>query len=256
MKNSLKALTIAAAATTLRGLTEGRNETTNREINQDNITRANITGANKYPFVLLPLPYAPNSLEPHIDTRTMVLHHDAHLGEYVNNLNATLKDYPELHNWTLEKLLFNVNKLPKEIQTAVRNNGGGVFNHYLYFDLLIKNGVNLNPNSDLALAINRDFGSITNLKSQLKTAGMNQFGSGWSWLVSNKDGILSVMSSANQDNFIEKNLTPVINIDVWEHSYYLLRQNRRDIYIDNFFKVLNWDIATFNYSKHKETDYS
>lgn len=254
MKNSIKALTIAAAATTLRNISGGREGSMNNMNHQTQ--KPHMTGANHYPFILRPLPYAPNSLEPHIDARTMIIHHDLHVGEYVDNLNTTLKDYPGFHDWSLEKLLFNVSKLPKEIQTAVINNAGGVFNHYLYFDILIRNGRELDPNGKLHAAIQRDFGAVASLKAQLKTAGLNQFGSGWSWLVANKEGILSVMRTANQNNLVEKNLTPVLNIDVWEHAYYLLRQNRRDVYIDNVFKVLNWEMAELNYSKHRETDYS
>ncbi|MCL1925038.1 MAG: superoxide dismutase [Defluviitaleaceae bacterium] len=220
------------------------------------IPMQNLNGENHYPFKLLPLPYLANSLEPYIDTTTMEIHHGKHVLEYVQNLNAALKDYPEYHSWSLEKLLYNVSKLPKDIQTPVINNGGGVFNHNLYFNILTKGGKSLKQGSPLSMAIDSKFGSLNNLKAELKAAGLAQFGSGWSWLVSNKNGDLSVMRTANQNTLIEKNLTPVLNIDVWEHAYYLLYQNLRKDYIDSFFKVLNWESAERNYAKYKEIDYS
>ncbi|MCL2610064.1 MAG: superoxide dismutase [Defluviitaleaceae bacterium] len=211
---------------------------------------------NHYPFQLLPLPYPANSLEPYIDTRTMKIHHDKHVQAYVDNLNAALKDYPELHNWSLERLLFNLSRLPRKIQTAVRNNGGGVFNHNLFFSILTKDGKPLETDSPLSMAIEKTFGSLENLEAELKAAGLAQFGSGWSWLVSDNKGVLSVARTANQDTLIEQNLTPIINLDVWEHAYYLLYQNRRPEYIDNLFKVINWEMAEANYAKYSQTDYS
>ena len=210
---------------------------------------------NSYPFQLVPLPYPADVLEPYIDTKTMEIHHGKHVQTYVDNLNKALENHPEYQSWSLEKLLYNLKSLPESIQTAVRNNGGGVFNHNLYFSIMAKDG---KPPKDGSLlnAINRDFGSIDNLKTELKNGGLTQFGSGWSWLVADKDGKLSVVKTPNQDTKIEENLTPVINLDVWEHAYYLLRQNRRPEYIDNWFNVVNWEQAEANYSKFKETDYS
>ncbi|MCL1934777.1 MAG: superoxide dismutase [Defluviitaleaceae bacterium] len=210
---------------------------------------------NHYPFELLPLPYATDSLEPYIDKVTMEIHHGKHVQTYVDNLNNALKDHKEYHDWSLEKLLYNLDKLPASLQAPVRNNGGGVFNHNLYFKIMTKDGKSLSD-GPLKKAIERDFGSLDNLKTELKNGGLTQFGSGWSWLVSDKDGKLSVRKTPNQDTLIAENLTPVLNLDVWEHAYYLLRQNRRPEYIDNWFNVVNWEEAEKNYSKHKETDYS
>ena len=209
-----------------------------------------------YPFSLTPLPYAADSLEPYIDTETMNIHHGKHVQTYVDNLNNALKDHPDYHGYSLEKLLYNLNSLPDAIKPAVRNNGGGVFNHDLFFSILTKEGKPLSSGSPLSTAIEKKFGSLDSLKAELKQAGLTQFGSGWAWLVSDKEGNLSVEKTPNQDTLIEKNLTPVINLDVWEHAYYLLRQNRRPEYIDNFFNVINWEAAEANYAKHTQTDYS
>ncbi|MCL1925428.1 MAG: superoxide dismutase [Defluviitaleaceae bacterium] len=209
-----------------------------------------------YPFSLTPLPYAPESLEPSIDKETMNIHHGKHVQTYVDNLNNALKDHADYHSWSLEKLLYNLKSLPEAIQPAIRNNGGGVFNHDLFFSILTKGGSALKAGSPLSAAIEKKFGSLENLQAELKQAGLTQFGSGWAWLVSDKDGNLSVAKTPNQDTLIEQNLTPIINLDVWEHAYYLLRQNRRPEYIDNFFNVVNWEAAEANYAKHKETDYS
>ena len=210
---------------------------------------------NSYPFELLPLPYPYNALEPSIDTQTMEIHHNKHVKTYVDNLNKALENQPDYQSWSLEKLLYNLNSLPEALQTPVRNNGGGVFNHNLYFSIMAKGGKELND-GPLKEAVERDFGSVDKLKEELKQAGLTQFGSGWAWLMADKDGKLSIAKTPNQDTKIETNLTPVINMDVWEHAYYLARQNRRPEYIDNFFNVLNWEAAEENYAKHKETDYS
>ena len=210
---------------------------------------------NTYPFALVPLPYAYDALEPSIDEATMEIHHNKHVQTYVDNLNSALRDHPEYQSWPLEKLLYNLSSLPPTLQTAVRNNGGGVFNHNLYFSIMSPGGTPL-ASGELADAINRDFGSLDNLKGQLKQAGLGQFGSGWAWLLSDKDGKLSIAQTANQDTKIESNLTPVINLDVWEHAYYLLRQNRRPEYVDNWFNVVDWAAAEKNYAKRSVTDYS
>ncbi|MCL1996323.1 MAG: superoxide dismutase [Defluviitaleaceae bacterium] len=209
---------------------------------------------NSYPFELLPLPYPSDSLEPQIDKQTMEIHHGKHVQTYVDNLNKALENHPNYHSWSLEKLLYNLKSLPEELQAPVRNNGGGVFNHNLYFSILTKGGKPLGD-GPLKKAIEKDY-SMDELKAALKQAGLTQFGSGWAWLLADKDGKLTVAKTPNQDTKIEENLTPVLNIDVWEHAYYLLRQNRRPEYIDNFFNVVNWEAAEANYAKHKETDYS
>ena len=205
---------------------------------------------NSYPFELKPLPYPTDALEPHIDTKTMEIHHGKHVQTYVDNLNKALEKHPTYHNWPLEKLLTNLADLPQEIQTAVRNNGGGVYNHNIYFDIMVKDGKPLSDGPLLA-AINRDCGGLDSLKTSLKDAGLTQFGSGWAWLLADKDGKLSILKTPNQDTQIPTGLTAVINLDVWEHAYYLLRQNRRAEYIDNWFNVVDWSKAEANYANHK-----
>lgn len=206
-----------------------------------------------YKFKLLPLPYAYDALEPYIDARTMEIHHDKHVQAYVDNLNKALEPYPEFHSWSLEKLLFNLGQLPEEIRPAVRNNAGGVYNHNIYFSILAQGK---SPSGLLLDAINKKWGSVDSFKAELKQAGLTQFGSGWAWLVATPSGDLQIKKSANQDAPICKcNFTPVINLDVWEHAYYLKVQNRRGDYIDNFFNVVDWDKATENYAKYAQTDY-
>jgi len=206
-------------------------------------------------FTLKPLPYPTDSLEPHIDAKTMEIHHGKHVQTYVDNLNKALEGKDEYKGWSLEKLLFNLDTLPQELQAPVRNNGGGIFNHDLFFSMMTNSGKPLGEGS-LKEAIVAAFGSMDELKAQLKQAGLTQFGSGWAWLVSDKSGKLSILKTPNQDTQIPQNLTAVVNLDVWEHAYYLKCQNRRAEYIDNWFNVVDWAAAEQNYAKHKETDYS
>lgn len=208
-----------------------------------------------YPFKLQPLPYAYDALEPFIDAKTMEIHHSKHVQTYVDNLNKALENQPDYQAWPLERLLYNLDKLPQEIQAPVRNSGGGVYNHNLYFAIMAPGGKALTDGT-LKAAINRDFGSLEELLAQLKAAGLSVFGSGWAWLVSDSQGRLSIFKSPNQDTQIPVNLTPVINLDVWEHAYYLKVQNRRAEYIDNFFNVIDWDAAQKNYDKFGKTDFS
>jgi len=208
-----------------------------------------------YPFQLLPLPYAYDALEPFIDAKTMEIHHSKHVQTYVDNLNKALENQPDYQNWPLERLLYNLDKLPQEMQAPVRNSGGGVYNHNLYFAIMARGGKPM-AEGTLKTAINRDFGSLDELLAQLKTAGLSVFGSGWAWLVADSQGRLSIFKSPNQDTQIPVNLTPVINLDVWEHAYYLKVQNRRAEYIDNFFHVIDWEAAQRNYDKFGVTDFS
>ena len=208
---------------------------------------------NHYPFELPQLNYAHDALEPFIDKATMEIHHGKHLQAYVDNLNNALKDHVDLHNWPLEKLLYNLSDLPAGIQGAVRNNGGGVFNHKLYFETMKKDTT---LSGDLLAAIEKAFGSVDEFKAQFKAAGLTQFGSGWAWLLSDKDGNLSIEKTPNQDTLVSTNKTPIIAVDVWEHAYYLLRQNRRPEYLDNYFSVINWDAASTNYANRSKTDYA
>ena len=200
-----------------------------------------------YPFELIPLPYAYNALEPHIDARTMHLHHDQHLKTYVDNLNNALADYPQFHQWPLRKLLLDVEELPESIRTAVINNGGGVYNHDLYFSLMVPHARRM-PGGALLQAIIRTFGSYDAFAEQLKTAALDRFGSGWAWLAVNPDRQLVIVSTANQDTVLSQMLCPVLLVDVWEHAYYLKYQNRRAEYIDNWFKVINWNLVETRYA--------
>jgi Fe-Mn family superoxide dismutase len=197
-------------------------------------------------FELPPLPYPYEALEPHIDTLTMQIHHDKHHAAYVNNLNAALEKHPEVNYATIGELLMNLDKVPEDIRTAVRNNGGGHINHTLFWEIMGPNGGG-EPKGELAQAINAKFGSFNDLKAQVKAAGVGRFGSGWAWLVADKNG-LSVISTPNQDSPVMEMKGPILGIDVWEHAYYLKYQNRRPDYIDAWWNVVNWDAVAKNYA--------
>lgn len=193
------------------------------------------------PFTLAPLPYSFDSLEPYIDARTMEIHHDKHQGAYVTNLNKALDGQAALQGKSLDDLLKNLDAVPENIRTAVRNNAGGDWNHSLFWQLMKKGGGG-EPKGDLAGAINSAFGSFAGFKEKFKAAGVGRFGSGWAWLVV-KDGKLAVDSTPNQDTPYTLNAKPVLGIDVWEHAYYLKYQNLRGDYIDAWWNVVNWDKA-------------
>ncbi|MCX8088273.1 MAG: superoxide dismutase [Meiothermus ruber] len=193
-----------------------------------------------YPFKLPELGYPKDALEPYIDALTMEIHHGKHHAAYVNNLNAALEKHPELHSWSLEDLLTKIDQVPEDIRTAVRNNGGGHHNHTLFWDILTPGG-SKEPTGKLAEAINATFGSFEELKAKLTQAGATRFGSGWAWLVKDKDGKLQVYSTANQDSPLMEGHTPLLGIDVWEHAYYLKYQNRRPDYLAAIWNVINWD---------------
>ncbi len=193
-----------------------------------------------YPFKLPELGYPKDALEPYIDALTMEIHHGKHHAAYVNNLNAALEKHPELHSWSLEDLLTKIDQVPEDIRTAVRNNGGGHHNHTLFWDILTPGG-SKEPTGKLAEAINTTFGSFEELKAKLTQAGATRFGSGWAWLVKDKDGKLQVYSTANQDSPLMEGHTPLLGIDVWEHAYYLKYQNRRPDYLAAIWNVINWD---------------
>lgn len=192
-----------------------------------------------YPFVNPPLPYAYNALEPFIDTKTMHLHHDRHLQTYVDNLNNALENYPALQSWSLEQLITNTNEIPAEIQTAVRNNGGGVYNHIFYFNGLTPYGTNTSAGA-LYRAIVNDFGSTDQFFNEFRNQALSVFGSGYAWLVVNSDGRLQIVTSPNQDTPLAQGFCPVLTIDVWEHAYYLKHYNERVNYINDWFQVINW----------------
>ncbi len=192
-----------------------------------------------YPFVNPPLPYAYDALEPYIDTQTMCLHHDRHLQTYVNNLNDILKDWPDLQDWSLEKLICKADCLPECICQSIKNNAGGVYNHIFYFNGMSDLESRRNAGM-LYPAIINDFGSIENFYEEFKEAALSVFGSGYAWLVMDNNWKLKFVTSANQDTPIVKNLCPIINIDVWEHAYYLKHYNERAAYIEDWFQVVDW----------------
>jgi len=184
-----------------------------------------------------PLPYDYNALEPHIDEATMRVHHDKHHQAYVDKVNAALEG-TEFADKPIEDVLKELGSLPSAKQTAVRNNGGGHYNHSLFWEWMAP-GAGGEPEGELAQAIDAAFGSFDDFKGKFKDAGVNQFGSGWSWLVHDGSG-LAVVSTANQDNPISNGQTPLLGVDVWEHAYYLKYQNKRPDYIDAWFNVVNW----------------
>jgi superoxide dismutase, Fe-Mn family len=197
-------------------------------------------------YELAPLPYAHNALEPHIDEQTMQIHHGKHHQAYVNNLNAALEKHPEI-SASLESLLSDLSSVPEDIRTAVRNNGGGHWNHSFFWDLMTPGGASA-PVGSLGDAITATFGGLDALKEKMNAAGVGRFGSGWAWLVV-KDGKLEVLSTANQDTPLELGATAVLGVDVWEHAYYLKYQNLRPKYLEAWWNVVNWDKAQANYAK-------
>jgi Fe-Mn family superoxide dismutase len=202
------------------------------------------------PFTVPPLPYPNDALEPYIDARTMEIHHDKHHGAYVANLNKALEGHPELQSKTIDQILSNLDAIPENIRMAVRNNGGGHWNHTLFWQLMKKGGGG-EPKGDLASAINSTFGSFAGFKEKFKAAGLGRFGSGWAWLlVSN--GKLVIESTPNQDTQYFTSGKAVLGLDVWEHAYYLKYQNLRGDYIDAWWNVVNWDKAAELYAAVKK----
>jgi superoxide dismutase, Fe-Mn family len=191
-------------------------------------------------FEVPPLPYDYNALEPYIDEETMHLHHDKHHQAYVTNLNNALQGHADLQSRSAEDLIRNLNSLPQEIQTAVRNNGGGHVNHSMFWQIMGPNAGG-EPTGPLAAAINQTFGSFDTFKQQFNDAGTKRFGSGWAWLVGDQNGNLSITSTANQDNPMMEGAFPIMGNDVWEHAYYLKYQNRRPEYLQAWWNVVNWD---------------
>ena len=199
-------------------------------------------------YELPQLDYAYDALEPHIDARTMEIHHSKHHNTYVTNLNAALEGKDVSYS-TLEELLQNIDSLPADVQTAVRNNGGGHWNHSFFWKTLKKNE-NGAPTGELASAIDASFGSFDAFKDEFAKAATTRFGSGWAWLVV-KNGKLEVTSTPNQDTPIMEGVTPILGLDVWEHAYYLNYQNRRPDYIQAFFHVVDWDYVATLYADAK-----
>ena len=204
----------------------------------------------RYPFKLPKLPYAFDALEPHIDARTMEIHHDKHHAAYVANLNAALKDHADLQKKSLQQLIRDVTSLPPGVGTAVRNNGGGHLNHSLFWTWMAKKGGG-EPKGDLGKAIDKTFGSFDKFQALFGKAAGARFGSGWAWLISNK-GKLEVVNTANQDNPVSYGASPLLGLDVWEHAYYLKYQNKRPDYVKAWWNVVNWDNVAERHSKLKK----
>ena len=199
--------------------------------------------------IILPeLPYAYDALEPHIDAEPMTLHHDKHHATYVANANAALEKHPEIGE-DLESLLADVEKIPADIRQALINNGGGHLNHALFWELLSAEKSEISP--ELAADINATFGSFDAFKDAFTAAATTRFGSGWAWLVVNKEGKLEVISTANQDSPIMQGLKPILALDVWEHAYYLNYRNVRPNYIKAFFEIINWNKVNELYAAAK-----
>lgn len=193
-------------------------------------------------YTLPKLPYDSNALEPAIDALTMEIHHGKHHAAYVNNLNNALKDHPELAAKPVNELIADLDAVPETIRTVVRNNGGGHSNHSFYWNLMIP-GHSEAPVGELAKAITAAFGSYAEFQAKFEAAGAGRFGSGWVWLIINKNGALEIVSTPNQDSPIMDGLKPVIGNDVWEHAYYLNYQNRRPDYLKAWWSVVNWEQA-------------
>lgn len=202
-------------------------------------------------FELPELPYSTDALEPHIDATTMEIHHGRHHKTYVDKLNGALEGKgAELQSKSIEDLMANLDQVPEDIRTAVRNNGGGHMNHSLFWQIMSPNGGG-EPTGELAKAINDTFGSFDKFKEEFANAAVGRFGSGWAWLVVDKNGKLSVMNTLNQDNPVMEGYTPVLGIDVWEHAYYLKYQNKRPDYINAWWNVVNWDEVNKRYQQAK-----
>ena len=201
-------------------------------------------------FTLPPLPYDFAALEPHIDAQTMQIHHGKHHQTYITNLNNALKDHPELQTKTLEQLITNLDAVPEAIRMVVRNNGGGHYNHSLFWQIMGPGGGG-EPTGAIADAINADLGGYAAFKEAFTKAGLTRFGSGWAWLSVGKDGKLVVSSSPNQDSPLMEGNTPILGNDVWEHAYYLKYQNRRPDYMAAWFNVINWAEVNRRYAAAK-----
>jgi superoxide dismutase, Fe-Mn family len=201
-------------------------------------------------YELPPLPYPSNALEPHIDAKTMEIHHDKHHQAYITNANKALEDHPDLAAKPVDELLADLNKIPEAVRTVLRNNAGGHSNHTFFWKILGPNAGG-SPKGKLAEAINSTFGGFDQFKEEFQKAAIGRFGSGWAWLVVNKEGKLQITSTANQDTPISDGLKPVVGVDVWEHAYYLLYQNRRPDYLKAWWNVVNWDQAEKNFQAAK-----
>ncbi len=202
-------------------------------------------------FEVPPLPYDYSALEPHIDTQTMQIHHDKHHAAYVTNLNKALESAPELAGKSITEIISNLSSVPEKVRQAVINNGGGHYNHTLFWEIMGPKGGG-EPKGELAKAINAAFGNYEGLREKVNNAGLTRFGSGWAWLVADKSGQLQVVSTANQDSPLSNGLQPILGVDVWEHAYYLKYQNRRADYLSAWWNVVNWDAVAARYASLKK----
>jgi Fe-Mn family superoxide dismutase len=200
-------------------------------------------------YTLPPLPYANNALEPHIDAKTMEIHHDKHHQAYVDNLNKAL-DGKGINEQSIEDLCRNIESIPADIRTAVRNNGGGHANHSMFWTIMSANGGG-KPGGDLAKALDAELGGFDKVKEEVNKAGATRFGSGWAWISVDKSGKLSISSTPNQDNPYMEGKTPILGVDVWEHAYYLKYQNRRPDYLAAWWNVVDWKAVEDRYKKAK-----
>ena len=202
-----------------------------------------------YPFKLPELPYAFDALEPHIDARTMEIHHGKHHAAYTNKLNEALEKHPQLQSKSIEELLRGIDSIPEDIRGVVRNNGGGYANHALFWEIMGPNGGG-EPTGQIADAIKQKFGSFADLKTKVNAAGVGQFGSGWTWIAAGDSGI-EVYSTPNQDSPLMKGHRPILGIDVWEHAYYLKYQNKRPDYLEAWWNVVNWDAVNRRFAESR-----
>ena len=198
------------------------------------------------------LAYSVDALEPHVDARTMEIHHGKHHQTYIDKLNGALENHAELNSNSVENLISDLSRIPEDIRGAVRNNGGGHYNHTFFWQCISPNGGGI-PSGELASAIDSSFGNLDSFKNEFTQAGLTRFGSGWAWLIKKEDGSLAVTSTPNQDNPIMQGVTdqcgtPIIGLDVWEHAYYLNYQNRRPDYISAFWNIVDWDRANTLFS--------
>ena len=200
------------------------------------------------PFKLPPLPYPADALEPHLDAQTMTIHHDRHHAAYVTNLNKAVAGHEALAKTSLDELLRRLDSLPEAVRTAVRNNGGGHYNHSIFWQMMKKGGSA--PKGELLKALDAKFGSLDKFKAALTDAALKQFGSGWAWLIA-EGKELKIVSTPNQDVPLSQSIHPLLGVDVWEHAYYLKYQNKRADYVAAFFNVIDWDFVASRYAEAK-----
>lgn len=202
-------------------------------------------------FELPALPYAFDALEPYIDAKTVEIHYTKHHATYLKNLNSAIEKYPDFFEWDLEKVVSHLDQIPEDIRTAVRNNGGGVFNHNIYWFNLCPPSDDNQPTGRIAQAISKAFGDFSAFKAEYEKAGLGRFGSGYAWLSAKPDGALVLHSTPNQDSPVQEGLIPLLVVDVWEHAYYLKYQNRRAEYLGNFWNIINWKEVENRYNAIK-----